>query len=653
MRLAKSRRRLVPRTLLLPQRESKTLLLSSGERFTDRKIVRGVKVRGMARPGLYEEAPALGEDLRQLRAALDAFQHNSAFESEGPPAPRAAHCADAGNRKFGDGELASVERGLFAERDVPVTTKQRRLTLAPLASVFGHASLLSVLALSVSHHVLPSELTPISIEFSGPVENHTSAFALTSVNPQGKLSLDLSQKNVEIAQTAPSANDPISADQGAHSVPETSSSASAGSQEITENYLWNANATSADTRGGLIDFNEQETKAAPELKVVRKTDWQGNPVEDNTLTYSAPGSGVRVTVREASSAGFVGAGFAPGLGPADADTSGPFGPTAWNDNATAKSQKVDGTLVNLKDFGLTAFGYRSEVGYDFRSFGQNKSEFATPGTSTTKFGGEARFGAFAFGLAHSDITKLDNLGPAFSSGEDNAIATVDEASLKFDLPRLLSGESGLTAKLIPTVWMSASDRQPTDAKQASTNSISFGGSWNWQYGNASLGYWNYSSNGDASIGTRWSGQGFDANLGAYYAAFRVDASLSYGNSEGVSPGWQSAGALYSSTMTLSYTPNKLPGVWASASAGNYDQDALAYGGTSTDIYGVSTKGEYWSMAAGLDVTNWFWSPELASGDASRSVKLLYRYTDALTVDSAAGKTSDSSSLVAVMLQRKF
>jgi hypothetical protein len=218
---------------------------------------------------------------------------------------------------------------------------------------------------------------------------------------------------------------------------------------------------------------------------------------------------------------------------------------------------------------------------------------------------------------------------------------------------LLSGESGLTAKLIPTVWMVAGDRQPADAKQSSINSISFGGSWNWNHGTASLGYWNYSSNRDASISNGWSGQGLDANLGAYYAAFGVDVNLSYGDSEGFSPGWQSAGALYSSTLTLSYAPNKFPGIWASASAGNYDQDALAYGSTSSYIYGVSTKGEYWSMAAGLDVTNLFWSPELASEDASRSVKLLYRYTDALTVDSASGKTSDSTSLVAVMLQRKF
>jgi hypothetical protein len=201
--------------------------------------------------------------------------------------------------------------------------------------------------------------------------------------------------------------------------------------------------------------------------------------------------------------------------------------------------------------------------------------------------------------------------------------------------------------------MVASDREPADAKHSSTNSISFGGTWSGNYGNASLGYWNYYSNGDPGVSTGWSGQGFDANLGANYGAFGADVSLSYGHSDDISPGWQSAGTLYNSTMTLSYTPNKLPGVFASASAGNYDQDALAYGSTSSDIYGVSTKGEYWSMAAGLDFTKWFWSPELASADASRSIKLLYRYTDALTVDSNAGKLDDNSSLVAVMLQRKF
>jgi hypothetical protein len=64
------------------------------------------------------------------------------------------------------------------------------------------------------------------------------------------------------------------------------------------------------------------------------------------------------------------------------------------------------------------------------------------------------------------------------------------------------------------------------------------------------------------------------------------------------------------------------------------------------------KREYWSMAAGVDLTNWLLRPELASGEAQRSVKLLYRYTDALMLDSASGNATDNKNLV-VLLQRKF
>jgi hypothetical protein len=404
-----------------------------------------------------------------------------------------------------------------------------------------------------------------------------------------------------------------------------------------------------------VEFVEEKRDEPPGLKITRRTDWQANPVEDNMLTYAAPGSAVRLTVREASSAGFARTDFTGGFGLTNEETSGPFGlsPTAWGANATAKSQRVDWTLVNLKNFGLTTFGYQNEVGYDFRSFGRTKKEFATPGTGTMKAGGEVRLGAFSIGLAHSNITAWQESTLAFSGAGEEPVATVDEASLAINLPRLLSGRAstGVIGKLVPTVWMTASDRQAAGTKQASTASTSFGGSWNWNYGHATLGYWNYSSDGDASIDTAWSGHGFDAHLGAYYGALGVDVSASYGHSEDVAPGWQSAGALYSSTVTLSYTSNKLPGIWASASAGNYDHDGLAYGSTSSEIYGVSPNGEYLSVATGLDVTDWFWSPELSSED--RSVKLFYRYTDALTLDSTAGRTSDTDSLVGMMVQRKF
>src|SRR5262249_40708263 len=127
----------------------------------------------------------------------------------------------------------------------------------------------------------------------------------------------------------------------------------------------------------------------------------------------------------------------------------------------------------------------------------------------------------------------------------------------------------------------------------------------------------------------------------------------------------SASGLYSSSVTVSYKPNKLPGLWASAAAGNFDNNALVLGstvlpnsGTSSDLYGVSTNGEYWSITAGLDFTSLFWSPPGVSdigaptGQPS-SIKLLYRYSDDLFVDSSAGATRNVDNLVALMIQHKF
>jgi hypothetical protein len=96
---------------------------------------------------------------------------------------------------------------------------------------------------------------------------------------------------------------------------------------------------------------------------------------------------------------------------------------------------------------------------------------------------------------------------------------------------------------------------------------------------------------------------------------------------------------------------------ASAAAGNYDNNAIAYGGTSSDLYAVSTNGEYYSVTAGLDLTTLFWSPENSEASAltgqRSSIKLLYRYSDNLFVDSTAGTTKDADNLVAMMIQRKF
>jgi hypothetical protein len=264
-----------------------------------------------------------------------------------------------------------------------------------------------------------------------------------------------------------------------------------------------------------------------------------------------------------------------------------------------------------------------------------------------KAGGELRVGAFGFGFAQSSITKLyDRV--------DAPAALQQEASVTVDLPRLLPVAQGSSvSKLIPTLWLTGSDRQTPGA--FGTLSTSVGGSWTFDFGYASFGAWTYSSDGSDKFQTSWSGHGFDANLGAYYAAVAVDVSLSYGQSSDVAPYWQSAGGLYNSSLTLSYTPAKLPGLSATAAAGNYDQNAISFGSTASEMYGVSTGGEYWSLGGGLDLTNWVWTPEQAEqADGQRpSVKLLYRYTDALYLDSSGGTTRDVNHLWAMIIQRKF
>ena len=74
------------------------------------------------------------------------------------------------------------------------------------------------------------------------------------------------------------------------------------------------------------------------------------------------------------------------------------------------------------------------------------------------------------------------------------------------------------------------------------------------------------------------------------------------------------------------------------------------------MYGVSNRGEYLTIGGGLDLTNWVWNAEQESeqlGGTQPSVKLLYRYTDARSIDDLQGSSQDTSHLWAMMFQRKF
>ena len=176
-------------------------------------------------------------------------------------------------------------------------------------------------------------------------------------------------------------------------------------------------STASATRAGITDFVEHQP---PAPTVTRRTDWQANPVEDKEVKYSGPGGAVRMTVREASSAGLLGTNFAPDYSLNTDKTAQPFSlaSTEWSTNTTAKSQKVELRVVDSKNFGVTVFGYQNEVGSGFKPFGETKKEFATPGTRTMKAGGEVRVGALSFGFAHSRIANTVDSIANFSPTQD-------------------------------------------------------------------------------------------------------------------------------------------------------------------------------------------------------------------------------------------
>jgi hypothetical protein len=598
--------------------------------------------------------------------------------------------------------------------------KRTRVGLA--VSVFGHSTVLvAILLCSASRQSFSPEVIPISVITSSEAENLSRNREIEGL-PNGREVLTkpravrsesepTSSSQVKSAQTLvreatdaipgaresnvaqnarPPTSDPsgITDGQEARVEPEEPNWGAGSVQSQPERYLWNPAQTSP-IGGGIMGLVEERVGEPPGLTITRSTDWQANPVEDDKLTYSAPGGTVKLTVREAYSAGFAGPAFTPGFGTNFAgqtlipglemnheENSEPFGltPAQLGADRMAKSQRLDWTVVNFKNFGVTAFGYQNEVGRDFQPFGQTKNEFTTAGTSTMKAGGQVRVGPFGFGFAESS---LENAGPvtnlaAVQQGMANLAAVRQEASVTLDLPHLLPGtgvSSGVLSKLLPTLWVTGGNSHPPTSGQeavpSDTVSTSFGGSWTWDIGHATLGYWNYSSAGREGLAaSAWTGQGFDANFGASYSSFGIDVDLSYGRSADVAPAWQSAGALYSSSVTVSYKPDKLPGLWASAAAGNYDQNALVigstalpYGATSSDLYGVSTNGEYYSVTAGLDLTSMLWGPEALDSEAltgqRSSLKLLYRYSDNLYLDSSAGQTRNVDNLVAMMIQRKF
>jgi hypothetical protein len=523
----------------------------------------------------------------------------------------------------------------------------------PALSMAAHAV---IVAAFLVPHQSPPQLIPISIATIAQWEHHAleSDAVSTSIKPEAKQS---SRDISHFAKTGHLVEKPTRASAASNpnylihkrrlaAQPQQSTLVPSARSPVKQ-YLLDA-APLASRRMALIEQQQPEHPDKSHITVTGRTDWQSNLVEDNKLTYAVRGTGVRLTVREASSAGFLGTNFS------GTDTSPSFA-QAPNERPvnSAISQKMDWTVVDSKNFGMTVFGYQNQVGSGFKPFGETKTEFSTAGMRTMKFGGQVRVGALGAGFAQS-----------VANAEDprvNSSATQSEASVSLALSQLMSDMEPSVSKLLPTsLWASFSDKRTLNIGPQTgannTTSTSFGGAWNWDNGYTSLGYWSYSSGKNPALGGAWNGRGIDANFGTFWSSFGLNVGFSYGRSEDATASWQSASALYFSSATVSYKPERFPAIWMTAGWGNYDHNAILNGGTLSDLYSVSTKGAYTSLTAGLDLTNWLRTDQIAQAKTltgPSSVKLLYRYTENAISDGSATPRKEGDSLVAVMTQGKF
>jgi hypothetical protein len=211
-------------------------------------------------------------------------------------------------------------------------------------SILAHSATLVAVLLCFPLHQPPSpQAIPVSVATIGDTENlgfqvsarpeHGGSASAKSKpilsSPQAKAEQTLVV--AKLTETPPEGNQAsvwqiphplasnqsdIAADQEALAAPHDASSKASSGQPLgaTETSLWNTTQTSLPDGSSTKGFVEEQSGQPPGLKMTRHTDWAANPVEDNTVTYSAPDSSMKFTVREAHSAGFAGSAFTPGFG---------------------------------------------------------------------------------------------------------------------------------------------------------------------------------------------------------------------------------------------------------------------------------------------------------------------------------------------------
>jgi hypothetical protein len=183
----------------------------------------------------------------------------------------------------------------------------------------------------------------------------------------------------------------------------------------------------------------------------------------------------------------------------------------------------------------------------------------------------------------------------------------------------------------------------TEISPPRTHGIGAGASWWWNGGNASVSYFNYSSNSsiDGQL-YKSTGGGATANISASAGPIGFYAEVKYCYSEDFTAFSSFLNRGYDTSVSASYNQRYLPDILLEGGFGRHEYNSVGWtSGTS-----------YWGATLGFDVSKYMWRPVEAQSKLSPrlpTARLLYKYLS-YTDHSVAGAAPIGSQFVGLMFR---
>jgi hypothetical protein len=259
---------------------------------------------------------------------------------------------------------------------------------------------------------------------------------------------------------------------------------------------------------------------------------------------------------------------------------------------------------------------------------QSTSRFDGTFKDIEKHNTKLRFGSL------SVITSFTNTNISFKSNseaqQDQTVAfdltDLRERTTK-TLPSAISALSP-SSVYVNTFVKDTSYQSFTEISPPRSQGIGAGASWWWNGGNASMSYFNYSSNSsvDGQL-YKSTGSGVTVNMGASAGPIGFYAEVKYCYSEDFTAFSSFVNRGYDAYVSGSYKQRYLPDILLEGGFGRHEYNS----------FGWTSDTSYWSATLGFDVSKYIWRPVEAKSKLSPRLpmtKLFYSYTDHSVVGAA-------------------